>query len=84
MAFARALLRARPLLLLDEPFAALDEDLRVGMGDLLTAFIRRTGALALMVTHDRSEALRLADRIITIEDGSIVSDESSKIAGDGT
>lgn len=58
-ALARALLRARPILLLDEPFAALGPALRGEMLDLVRAVADETGALVLMVTHDPQDALAL-------------------------
>lgn len=58
-ALARALLRARPILLLDEPFAALGPALRGEMLDLVRAVADDTGALVLMVTHDPQDALAL-------------------------
>lgn len=59
-ALARALLRARPMLLLDEPFAALGPALRHEMLGLVTEVARETGALVLMVTHDPEDARELA------------------------
>jgi thiamine transport system ATP-binding protein len=55
-ALARALLRARPILMLDEPFAALGPALRAEMLDLVRDVADRTGALVLMVTHDPRDA----------------------------
>lgn len=72
VAFARALVRKRPVLLLDEPFAALDLQLRAEMGELLTDFHRREGSTILMITHEPAEAEQLADRLIRVEKGHIV------------
>jgi thiamine transport system ATP-binding protein len=58
-ALARALLRARPILLLDEPFAALGPALRAEMLALVKDVADETGALVLMVTHDPKEARAL-------------------------
>lgn len=58
-ALARALLRARPILLLDEPFAALGPALRKEMLDLVREVADETVALVLMVTHDPQDALAL-------------------------
>jgi thiamine transport system ATP-binding protein len=58
-ALARALLRARPILLLDEPFAALGPALRSDMLDLVREVADETKALVLMVTHDPQDALAL-------------------------
>jgi thiamine transport system ATP-binding protein len=71
VAFARALVRRRPLLLLDEPFASLDEQLRHDMGDLLAELQASTGILVLMISHDSAEIRRLAGRVITIEAGRV-------------
>jgi thiamine transport system ATP-binding protein len=71
-AFARALVRKRPLLALDEPFAALDPALRLSMADLLTALHRETQNTILLVTHDVEEVRRLADEVIFIEAGQIL------------
>ncbi|HWU62124.1 MAG TPA: ATP-binding cassette domain-containing protein [Ensifer sp.] len=70
-AFARALVRKRPIMLLDEPFAALDPELRHQMGELLAALHRDEGFTVLMITHDRDEARRLAGRFILVEGGHI-------------
>lgn len=68
-ALARALLRARPLLLLDEPFAALGPALKAEMLDLLADVATRTGAAVLMVTHDPRDAQRLCEKTILVADG---------------
>jgi thiamine transport system ATP-binding protein len=68
-ALARALLRARPILLLDEPFSALGPALKADMLDLVTEIARETGALVLMVTHDPADARRFADRILLVSGG---------------
>lgn len=71
VAFARALVRNRPLLLLDEPFAALDRDLRHGMAELLLELHRETGNTVVIVSHDQQEVTRLADQVISIDHGQI-------------
>ncbi|MFZ9197763.1 MAG: ATP-binding cassette domain-containing protein [Paracoccaceae bacterium] len=68
-ALARALLRARPILLLDEPFAALGPALKVEMLDLVTETADETGATVLMVTHDPADARRFADLTVLVADG---------------
>jgi thiamine transport system ATP-binding protein len=68
-ALARALLRARPMLLLDEPFAALGPALRDEMLDLVRKVATDTGALVLMVTHDPKDALALGGRTAFVADG---------------
>lgn len=68
-ALARALLRARPLLLLDEPFAALGPALKTDMLDLVAEVTDETGATLLMVTHDPADARRIADQTVLVADG---------------
>ena len=68
-ALARVLLRAKPLLLLDEPFSALGPALKAEMLDLLEEVLSETKATLLMVTHDPKDALRIADQTILVADG---------------
>ncbi|TAG29103.1 MAG: ATP-binding cassette domain-containing protein [Rhodobacterales bacterium] len=68
-ALARALLRARPILLLDEPFAALGPALRAEMLALVREVADETGALVLMVTHDPADALALDGLTVFVADG---------------
>ena len=68
-ALARALLRARPMLLLDEPFAALGPALRAEMLNLVREVAGETGALVLMVTHDPQDALALGGDTAFVADG---------------
>lgn len=70
-AFARALVRDKPILLLDEPFAALDPGLRSGMVELLKTLHRETGNTVLIVSHDPAEVQRLADHAVFIDGGTI-------------
>lgn len=70
-AFARALVRDKPILLLDEPFAALDPGLRSGMIELLKTLHRETGNTVLIVSHDPAEVRRLADHAVFIDGGKI-------------
>jgi ABC-type nitrate/sulfonate/bicarbonate transport system ATPase subunit len=65
-ALARALIGHPQVLLLDEPFAALDALTRLQMQDLLAGVCRDLGTTAVMVTHDVDEALHLADRIVVM------------------
>jgi len=69
VALARVLLRARPLLLLDEPFSALGPALKSEMLDLVAQLCADTGATLLMVTHDPGDARRLADETVFVADG---------------
>ncbi|GAA2524716.1 ABC transporter ATP-binding protein [Winogradskya humida] len=65
-ALARALARRPGVLLLDEPFAALDALTRLRMQDLLVDVQRTAGTTVLLVTHDVDEALHLADRVVLL------------------
>src|SRR5690606_6049311 len=71
VALARALVREPDLLLLDEPFGALDALTRIKMQALLGELCRRHQPAVLLVTHDVDEALQLADRIVVLTDGRI-------------
>lgn len=68
-ALARALLRARPLLLLDEPFAALGPALKREMLALVAEVADTTGATVLMVTHDPEDAKVFARHTVLVADG---------------
>lgn len=70
-AFARALVRKRAILLLDEPFAALDPGLRTGMADLLIDLHKETGNTVVIVSHDPNEVRRIADYGVSIDKGTI-------------
>ena len=69
VALARALLRARPIMLLDEPFAALGPALKDEMLDLVSEIADETGATVLMVSHDPADARRFAAETIVVADG---------------
>ena len=71
-AFARVLVRKRPVLLMDEPFAALDPELRSSMASLLLDLHRETGNTVVIVSHDRAEVQKLADVVVAVGDGTIV------------
>ena len=75
VALARALVSQPNLLLLDEPLGALDALTRLDMQSLLEDVWRRQGFTAMLVTHDVSEAVALADRVVLIEAGRITLDE---------
>jgi len=70
-ALARVMLQAQPILLLDEPFAALGPALKQAMLDLLADVAAQSGATVLMVTHDPSDALRIAPKTILVADHKI-------------
>jgi sulfonate transport system ATP-binding protein len=71
VSLARALVHRPRLLLLDEPLGALDALTRIEMQALISALWQTFGFTALLVTHDVSEAIALADRVVLIEDGRI-------------
>ncbi|MFN7065954.1 MAG: sulfate/molybdate ABC transporter ATP-binding protein [Aquificaceae bacterium] len=83
-ALIRALAREPQVLLLDEPLSTLDTHLRAQMQEELRSFQREYAIPILMVTHDREEAIRLADRVIRIEEGKIVEEgEPTKLLEKG-
>ncbi|MDG1803252.1 MAG: ATP-binding cassette domain-containing protein, partial [Paracoccaceae bacterium] len=69
VALARLVLSRAPLVLLDEPFAALGPALKVEMMDLLVEVLVETGAAMLMVTHDPQDARHIADQVILVIEG---------------
>ena len=71
VALARALVIRPKVLLLDEPFSALDRNLRVSMQVELKEIQRKLGVTTIFVTHDQSEALSLSDRIAVMAQGRI-------------
>jgi sulfonate transport system ATP-binding protein len=74
VALARALVQEPELLLLDEPFAALDALTRIRMHVLVKELVTRHCPGVLLVTHDVDEAIALADRILVMRDGAIASE----------
>ncbi len=71
---ARALAGRPGLMLMDEPFGALDPVTRDSLGQSYRALHERLGLTTIMVTHDMAEALLLADRILVMAEGKIVAD----------
>jgi len=87
-ALARALVREPALLLLDEPFGALDALTRIKMHALVQELCSRHRPTVLLVTHDVDEAILLADRVLVLTDGRISLDlpvelPSPRLRGDG-
>ncbi|MBV8682088.1 MAG: ABC transporter ATP-binding protein, partial [Caulobacteraceae bacterium] len=74
-ALARALVREPKLLLLDEPFAALDALTRLKMHELVLSLWRAHAPAILLVTHDVDEAVTLADRVLVLDQGRIAVEE---------
>jgi iron(III) transport system ATP-binding protein len=72
IALARALALSPGLLLLDEPLSALDAKVRASLRDEITAIHQRLGVTTIMVTHDQTEALTMADRIVVMDHGRLV------------
>jgi iron(III) transport system ATP-binding protein len=72
VALARALAPRPDLVLLDEPFSALDAALRTSVRAEVLAILRATSCTAILVTHDQDEALSMADRIAVLREGRVV------------
>ncbi|MDB6179229.1 ABC transporter ATP-binding protein [Paracoccus sp. Z330] len=72
IALARALAPRPRVLLMDEPFSGLDERLRDGIRDDTLALLKDEGTAVLLVTHEPHEAMRMADQILLMRNGSIV------------
>ena len=68
IALARSLVTRPRVLLLDEPLAGLDHDLRYTLADELRRVIRAAGSTAIVVTHDPEEARRVADRVVRLRE----------------
>lgn len=81
VALARALVQEPELLLLDEPFAALDALTRIRMHDLVRELVTRHRPGVLLVTHDVDEAIALADRILVMRHGAIAFEHRANTTG---
>jgi iron(III) transport system ATP-binding protein len=75
---ARALANRPEVVLLDEPFAALDASLRERLRHEIRDVLRAADVTALLVTHDRAEALSLGDQVVVMRDGRIVQADSPR------
>ena len=71
VALGRVLLADRPLVLLDEPFAALGPGLRQEMLDLAAGMLRDAGRTVLLVTHDPDDAARVAGQVLVVQDNRV-------------
>ena len=79
VAIARALAARPSVLLLDEPFSALDQELRSSMHELLRQLRDRLAPTILMVTHDRDEAAAVADRIAVLSGGRVLQHDPAEM-----
>ena len=70
-ALARILISEPDILLLDEPFSALDSHLRFRMEEELRSVIRTFGKTVILVSHNRDEVFRLSDRVVILDNGSV-------------
>ena len=71
VSLARALAPSPELILLDEPFSALDANMRSTMRDEVTAIIRKTESTAIIVTHDQEEAMSISDKVVVLLNGTV-------------
>lgn len=81
VALARALVSRPKVLLLDEPFGALDALTRLEMHELLARVRREHGFTTVLITHDVGEAVALADRVIVLRDGGVALDRPVDLPG---
>lgn len=72
VALARALAPKPKLILLDEPFSALDQELRTRLREDVKRILKAENATAILVTHDQEEALSLAEKVAVLRDGRII------------
>ena len=72
VALARALAAEPALLLLDEPFSSLDEDLREDMRELVLSLHREFAVTTILVTHDQREALAMSDQVALLLEGELI------------
>ncbi|GLY43138.1 aliphatic sulfonate ABC transporter ATP-binding protein [Amycolatopsis sp. NBRC 101858] len=82
VALARALVREPRLLLLDEPFAALDALTRIKMHALVRQLVAAHRPAVLLVTHDVDEAILLADRVVALREGRLAADHRVDFDGE--
>jgi osmoprotectant transport system ATP-binding protein len=75
---ARALAARPRIMLMDEPFGALDPVTRIELGDAYRALHGQLGLTTVMVTHDVSEAVLLADRIVVMKGGRVLADDTPR------
>jgi NitT/TauT family transport system ATP-binding protein len=85
VALARTLCTEPDIVLLDEPFSALDSQTRLALADEVTEILRREGKTVILVTHDIGEAIGMAERVIVLSrrPGQVKSDHPIRIAPAG-
>jgi NitT/TauT family transport system ATP-binding protein len=85
VALARTLCTEPDVVLLDEPFSALDSQTRLALADEVTEILRREGKTAILVTHDIAEAISMSERVIVLSrrPGQIKSDHPIRFAASG-
>ncbi len=85
VALARTLVTEPDIILLDEPFSALDSQTRIALADEVAETLRREGKTAILVTHDIGEAIAMADRVVVMSrrPGRIRSDHAITFASTG-
>ncbi len=72
VALGRALIRNPEILLLDEPLSALDESIRLKLQDEIKKLHNEYGLTSILVSHDKKEVFKLADRVFVLENGKII------------
>jgi len=81
VALARALAREPKVVLLDEPFSALDAELRRELRAAVRDLLSQAGTTAILVTHDEDEAVDFADAVHRIADGQILDQQLAQTNG---
>ncbi len=85
VALARTLCTAPDIVLLDEPFSALDSQTRLALSDEITDILRREAKTVILITHDIGEAVSMAERVIVLtrRPGRVKSEHAIRFAGPG-
>ncbi|AGB40778.1 ABC-type spermidine/putrescine transport system, ATPase component [Halobacteroides halobius DSM 5150] len=78
VALARALTIGPSLIVMDEPFSSLDANLQSKIREELRKIIKRTGITSIFVSHDKEDAISIADKIVVLKDGRIVQQGDSQ------
>ncbi|MEL6867892.1 MAG: ATP-binding cassette domain-containing protein [Bacteroidota bacterium] len=72
VALARALVQMPPLLLLDEPFSAVDQEMRIKLQDYLLQVHQKYALTIILISHDITEIIKMADQVVELEEGKII------------